>query len=180
MGRQSRKQQVPEAARLPAALTTAGNEGEENVRKHDVRGESKTGELKVGLKIGAVRNGGALIVALALACLTGAAARADSDAAKGKAAFVRQCAICHTVDKDGDNRMGPNLFGIVGKKAGTVPGFTYTNAFKTRANWEWSEDAVGGWMMFPSTMVPGTAMAAFQGIAETDRDDLVAYLATLK
>jgi cytochrome c len=152
-------------------LNTVENEGEENVRKHDVRGELKTR---------AVRNGSALMAAFALACLTGAAARADGDSAKGKAAFVRQCAICHTVEKDGDNRMGPNLFGIVGKKAGVAPGFAYTNAFKTRANWEWSEDAIGGWMMFPSTMVPGTAMGAFQGIAEKDRDDLVAYLATLK
>ena len=141
------------------------------MRKHEVRGGSTTK---------AVRNSLAVMAALAVACLTGAAARADGDAAKGKAAFERQCAICHTAGKDGYNHMGPNLFGIVGKKAGTAQGFTYTNAFKTRANWEWTEDALGGWMMFPSTMVPGTAMGAFQGIAEKDRDDLVAYLATLK
>jgi cytochrome c len=134
-----------------------------------------------------VRNGfnenamrSALAAALALACLGAGGAKAAGDAAKGKAAFVRQCALCHTVEKDGDNRLGPNLYGIVGKKAGTVANYTYTNAFKTRANWEWTEDAIGGWMMFPSTMVPGTAMGVFQGIAERDRDDLVAYLATLK
>jgi cytochrome c len=121
----------------------------------------------------------ALTAAFAAACLAGAA-RADGDPAKGKAAFVRQCAICHTVEKGGDNRMGPNLFGVVGRKAGAAPGFNYTNAFKTRANWEWTEDAIGGWMMFPATMVPGTAMGVFQGIAEIDRDNLVAYLATLK
>lgn len=117
--------------------------------------------------------------ALALACLNGAA-QAAGDPAKGQAAFVRQCAICHTTEKGGDNRYGPNLFGIVGKTAGTVPGFAYTNAFKNRAKWEWTEDAIGSWMMFPSTMVPGTAMGVFQGIAERDRDDLAAYLATLK
>jgi cytochrome c len=105
---------------------------------------------------------------------------AAGDAAKGRAAFVRQCAICHTVERGGDDRFGPNLFGIVGRKAGSVAGFAYSNAFKTRANWEWTEDALGGWVMFPSTMVPGTAMGVFQGIAERDRDDLVAYLATLK
>jgi cytochrome c len=141
------------------------------MRKRDVRGTSTTK---------AVRNGAVLLAGLAAACLAGAAARADGDPAKGKAAFVRQCAICHTTDKDGDNRMGPNLFGIVGRKAGTVAGFTYSNAFKSRANWEWTEDAIGGWAMFPSTMVPGTAMGVFQGIAERDRDDLVAYLTTLK
>ncbi len=141
------------------------------------------GSLRGGLKTNAMRNGAArgtfALGAVALPCLAGAA-QADGDAANGKAAFVRQCAICHTSEKGGDNRFGPNLFGIVGKKAGTVPGFGYTNAFKNRANWEWTEDAIGGWMMFPSTMIPGTAMGVFQGIAEKDRDDLVAYLATLK
>jgi len=118
--------------------------------------------------------------ALGFACLGAGASRAEGDVAKGKAVFERQCAICHTVEKGGDNRYGPNLFGVVGRKAGTVPGFAYSNAFKTRANWEWTEDAIGGWAMFPSTMVPGTAMGVFQGIAEGDRDDLVAYLASLK
>jgi cytochrome c len=120
------------------------------------------------------------VAALAFGCAGTGASFADGDVAKGKAAFERQCAICHTVEKGGDNRYGPNLFGIVGRKAGTVPGFAYSNAFKTRANWEWTEDAIGGWAMFPSAMVPGTAMGIFQGIAEPDRDDLVAYFASLK
>ena len=117
---------------------------------------------------------------LALACFGASTARADGDPAKGKAAFVRQCAICHTVDKGGENRLGPNLFGILGKKAGTVPGYVYTDAFKRQATWEWTADAMGGWMMFPSKMIPGTAMGVFQGVAECDREDLVAYLATLQ
>jgi cytochrome c len=116
---------------------------------------------------------------LTVACLAGAA-RAGGDPAKGKVAFVRQCAICHTVEKDGGNRFGPNLHGIVGRKAGTAEGYAYSKAFTTLANWEWTEDAIGGWMMSPAAMVPGTAMAAFQGIAERDRDDLLAYLATLQ
>src|SRR5580704_14143101 len=80
-------------------------------------------------------------MALVFVCLGAATSRADGDATKGKAVFVRQCAICHTVDKGGENRYGPNLFGIIGRKAGTEPGFDYTRAFKTRANWEWTEDA---------------------------------------
>jgi cytochrome c len=137
-------------------------------------------DLRIGFNGHATRTRATVVAAFALACLAAGGAQADGDAAKGKAAFVRQCAICHTNDKGGENRFGPNLFGIMGKKAGTVPGYAYTNAFKTRANWEWTEDGIGGWMMFPSTMVPGTAMGVFQGIAEKDRDDLVAYLATLK
>jgi len=136
--------------------------------------------LRGELKTDAMRKGATSAAAVVVACLAAGAAQADGNAAMGKAAFVRQCAICHTSEKGGDNRFGPNLFGIVGKKAASVPGYTYTNAFKSRANWEWTEDAIGGWMMFPSTMIPGTAMGVFQGIAEKDRDDLVAYLATLK
>src|SRR6516225_7109984 len=97
----------------------------------------RRGDLRAASKTRAVRISAALLATFTLTCVTGAA-RADGDPAKGKAAFTRQCAICHTTEKDGDNRFGPNLFGVVGRKAGTVPGFRYTNAFKTRAQWEWS------------------------------------------
>jgi cytochrome c len=122
----------------------------------------------------------ALAAAALVVCLSAGTGRAEGDADKGKAAFVRQCAICHTIEKGDPNRFGPNLSGIVGKKAGAVPGFDYTRAFKSAANWEWSEDALASWIMFPGVMVPGTAMAIFQGVAEKDRDDIVAYLASKK
>jgi cytochrome c len=139
--------------------------------------------VSAGFKRNAGRRRNSFVLAVSLALLNLVAtgtSLAAGDTAKGRAAFVRQCAICHTVERGGDNRFGPNLFGIVGRKAGSAPGFAYSNAFKTRANWEWTEDALGGWAMFPGTMVPGTAMGVFQGIAERDRDDLVAALATLK
>jgi cytochrome c len=119
----------------------------------------------------------AAAVLVALACL-GTDGRAAGDAAKGKAAFVRQCAICHTVEKDGPNRFGPNLFGILHRKAGTVRDFDYSRAFKAAATWDWNEDLVAGWIGAPGLMVPGTAMGIFQGVAQSDRDDIVAYLAT--
>jgi cytochrome c len=123
----------------------------------------------------------ALAAAAAVAvCLSAGAGRAAGDADKGKAAFVRQCAVCHTVEKGDPNRFGPNLSGIVGKKAGSVAGFDYSRSFKAAAKWDWSEDALGSWIMFPGVMVPGTAMAIFQGVAEKDRDDIVAYLASMK
>src|SRR5260370_29003354 len=125
------------------------------------------GSLRGGLKTNAIRNGAAggtfALGALALTCFAGAA-QADGDAAKGNAAFVRQCAICHTGEKGGDNRFGPNLFGIVGKKAGTVPGFGYTNAFKNRANWEWTEDAIGGLVGGFSPPIPRPAPGGCLGI----------------
>jgi cytochrome c len=113
-------------------------------------------------------------------CLGAGTAGAAGDADKGKAAFVRQCAICHTIEKGDPNRFGPNLSGVVGKKAASVPGFDYSRAFRANAKWEWTEDALGSWIMFPGTMVPGTAMAIFQGVPEKDREDIVAYLASKK
>jgi cytochrome c len=113
-------------------------------------------------------------------CLGAGPGRAAGDVDKGKAAFIRQCAICHTIEKDEPSRFGPNLSGIVGRKAGSVDGFAYSRAFKANANWEWSEDALASWIMFPGVMVPGTAMAIFQGVAEKDRDDIVAYLVSKK
>ena len=120
-------------------------------------------------------------VGVALLTAVGAStAQADGDAVKGKAAFERQCAICHTVDKGGENRFGPNLFGVLHRKAGTVAGFNYSRAFKAAASWDWNEDLVAGWIAAPGVMVPGTAMGVFQGVAQSDRDDIVAYLATLR
>jgi cytochrome c len=115
---------------------------------------------------------------LVVAGLGASGARAAGDAVKGKNAFARQCAICHSVDQDGPNLFGPNLFGILHRRAGTVAGFNYSRAFKTTATWDWNEDLVAGWIGAPGQMVPGTAMGVFQGVAQSDRDDIVAYLAT--
>jgi cytochrome c len=100
------------------------------------------------------------------------------DAAKGKTVFAR-CAVCHNVDKDGGNGVGPNLFGIVGRKSATVDGFNYSGPMKA-ANLTWNDDNLAKWASGPAKMVPGTKMA-FGGIAQkTQIADLVAYLDTLK
>ena len=101
-----------------------------------------------------------------------------ADIAAGKAAFVRQCALCHTIDAAGSNRYGPNLFGVIGRRAGSVSSFQYSPAFKSMASWDWNEDALGGWISSPGTMVPGTTMGSFQGVADRDRSDIIAYLAS--
>jgi len=120
------------------------------------------------------------VAAVAVLLCAGAGTVQAADAAKGEAAFVRQCAICHTIDKGGDNRLGPNLFGIVGRRAGTVQGFKYTNAFRNTATFEWTEGLLGPWIALPAVMVPGTAMATFPGVSDRDKDDIVAYLAAQK
>jgi cytochrome c len=117
--------------------------------------------------------------ALAVLALSASAGQA-ADVAKGQVAFVRQCAICHTIDKGGENRLGPNLFGIVGKRAGTAPGFKYTNAFRNTATFEWTEGLLGPWIALPAVMVPGTAMGVFPGVSDRDKDDIVAYVSAQK
>jgi cytochrome c len=118
--------------------------------------------------------------AAALAAWLGANGAQAADAVQGKAAFVRQCAICHTIEQGGANGFGPNLFGIVGKKAATAAGFNYSKAFTAAATWVWTEGLLGPWISLPAVMVPGTTMGVFQGVADRDRDDIVAYLAAQK
>jgi cytochrome c len=103
--------------------------------------------------------------------------QAAGDVVKGRDAFVRQCALCHTIDRGEPNRFGPNLFGILDHKAGSVSDFNYSPAFKSAAKWDWSAEVLGSWISAPAMMVPGTAMGVFQGVADRDRDDIVAYLA---
>jgi cytochrome c len=120
-----------------------------------------------------------LLGALATIPVSGAPAEA-ADLHNGQLAFVRQCALCHTVGKGEPNRYGPNLFGILDRKAGSVPGFKYSAAFTSTAAWNWSADVLAAWISAPRTMVPGSPMDVFQGVADRDKDDIVAYLAAQK
>jgi len=116
------------------------------------------------------------VTALGFAIVAGTAQAGD--AAKGKAVFQR-CAICHRVDKGGGNGLGPNLFGIAGRKAGTVAGFSYSAAMKN-SGIVWTADKLQAYVAHPAQLVPGNRMA-FAGIVDAgQRADVVAYLATLK
>jgi cytochrome c len=100
------------------------------------------------------------------------------DAASGKTVFTR-CAICHTVQRGGANGLGPNLFGVVGRKAASVPGYAYSPALK-KSGITWTPDKLKNWVTSPARMVPGTKMA-FAGIGNPKQaDDVVAYLVSLK
>ena len=118
-------------------------------------------------------------IAVALAALLSASgAQAGGDAAKGKIVFQR-CAICHRAEKDGGNGLGPNLFGVAGRKAGAVANFSYSVALKN-SGLTWTQDKLIAWVAHPSGLVPGNRMA-FAGLPDPqDRADVVAYLATLK
>jgi cytochrome c len=115
----------------------------------------------------------AFVIGMTTACVAEA-----GDAARGKIVFQR-CAICHRVEKDGGNGLGPNLFGVMGRKAGTVAGFSYSAAMKA-SGIVWSADKLNAYIEHPAALVPGNRMA-FAGVPDAgQRADVVAYLATLK
>jgi len=96
---------------------------------------------------------------------------------KGEAA-AKKCAACHDFTKDGPNKVGPNLFGIVGDKKGEGRGFNFSAAMKGKGG-TWTIDDLNKFIDNPKGFVPGTAMG-FAGIQkDSERADVIAYLNSL-
>ncbi len=119
-----------------------------------------------------------LMLAAGAAAFVATAAQAAGDAAAGKQVFT-QCAICHSNAKGAPAKIGPNLFGVVGRKAGTFPGFNYSPAMKN-SGITWTEDKIAAYANDPQKTVPGNRMP-FAGLHNDKKAaDVAAYLATLK
>jgi cytochrome c len=98
------------------------------------------------------------------------------DAEAGKKVF-NKCAPCHAIGPGATNKVGPNLNGVIGRKAGTEEGFAYSDAMK-KAGWVWDEAIFKEYITDPKKKVPGNKML-FPGVKdETERDDLYAYLSS--
>lgn len=120
-------------------------------------------------------NIGAFITVVMFAGLVASAGYAQ-DADHGKTVF-KACAVCHATDHA--NRVGPGLEGVVGRKAGTIADFHYSNAMKS-SGLVWDAATLDAFLESPQKAVPGTRMP-YAGLKNpTDRADLVGYLATLK
>ncbi|HJT07371.1 MAG TPA: cytochrome c family protein [Stellaceae bacterium] len=104
-------------------------------------------------------------------------AYAAGDAAAGKEVF-KKCALCHTTEA-GKNKIGPSLAGVVGRESGTAPNFNYSDAMKN-AHKKWTPEELDTYLTDPRKAVPGTKMI-FPGLKdEKDRQNVIAYLETLK
>jgi cytochrome c len=99
---------------------------------------------------------------------------ASADPAKGENT-AKQCQACHTFEKGGPNRIGPNLWGVVGRPRGTEAGFNYSAALKAKGG-SWTIDELDKFLTSPRGYIPGTAMT-FNGLPRgSQRADVIAYL----
>lgn len=100
----------------------------------------------------------------------------SGDPAHGHVVFAR-CQVCHLVAKGAADSIGPNLWGVFGRKAGSRPGYAYSEGLKA-AGFTWDAQRIDTWIANPRAVVPGTKMS-FAGLSDAkDRIDVVAYLKT--
>ncbi|WP_374368504.1 cytochrome c family protein [Dongia sp.] len=116
----------------------------------------------------------ATIILTTTLCATAASYAVDNgDPTKGKKIFAR-CAACHSVEAD-VNKIGPSLHGIIGRPAGTIADFKYSDAMKS-SGLTWDPDTLDKYLTKPKELIPGNKMI-FPGLPKpTDRADLISYL----
>ena len=103
---------------------------------------------------------------------------ASADPAKG-AEVAKKCAICHSFDKGGPNMIGPDLYGVLGRKIASHEGYEYSDALKAKSGEEWTYENVNHMIENPNAFAPGTKMALFPGLPDAkQRADVIAFLRT--
>ena len=120
--------------------------------------------------------GAVVLLTTALAVLAGPALAQDgAEAKEAQLAFNNNCRTCH-VTREGDHRLGPSLYGVVGREAGSAPGYGYSSAMAD-ADLVWEEATLDRFIENPNAVVPGNNMKPFSGIAEADeRAKIIAHL----
>lgn len=138
---------------------------------------SQHNPAKPGFEIAVAEGGGAAVAAPAEKQVPIADLLASASAEKG-AAVSKKCVACHEFKKGGPNKVGPDLYGVVGRERAHHEGFSYSAGMKAKPG-KWTFEDLDHFLNNPRGFVPGTAMA-FAGISKaTERADLIAYLNTL-
>jgi cytochrome c len=128
----------------------------------------------IGLAIGLGICGAMLVARAALAQMPLPEAKPPD----GPTLFKQQCATCHTNNLTDPVRQGPSLFGVIGRRAGSVDGFHYSAGF-AKADFVWDDAKLDVWITNPQGMIPGAVMAYRQAKPET-RAAIIAYLKELR
>jgi cytochrome c len=104
---------------------------------------------------------------------------AKADPKKGEQT-AKVCAACHTFNKGGANKIGPNLWGITQEAMAEIPGYQFSAAMQTHKGEKWDTEKLNQWLWNPQSLIKGTKMT-FAGIPDAQkRADVIAYLDTLK
>ena len=137
-----------------------------------------------------MKKGRVLALGMALAMgLSSVAALAEGDAKEGASVFKKRCFACHTVDKGGKNKVGPNLFGIYGNKPGLAKGYKYSPSYKQAADkgLVWNDEAISEYVDDPREFIrkasgdaKGRSKMTYKLTKADERDDVIAYLKTQK
>ena len=117
-------------------------------------------------------------VSISVALILSAGAALAQSAERGERTFNQQCKACHTVEKGAASPLGPNLFGVVGRKAASLEGYAYSEAMK-KSGITWDDAALGEYLKDPKAKVPEGKMA-FAGLKQAAQlGDVIAYLKKL-
>jgi cytochrome c len=109
-----------------------------------------------------------------LAAFAAGTARAEGDASAGEQAF-KKCGPCHSIGPGAKNKVGPELNGLDGRKAGTAPDYSYSDANKN-SGITWNKETFEDYIADPRAKIPGTKMI-FPGVkSDKERDNLWAYI----
>jgi cytochrome c len=128
----------------------------------------------------AIRPIGLFALAALLATPAAYAGDATGNAANGKELFMANaCATCHGVTREDDSKVGPNLVGVVGRKAGTTQSLMGPSENLKKYGVTWSAETLDEFLANPNAKVPGTAMVGLLADPQ-QRADVIAYLSTLK